>query len=87
MSVGKSVPRVDAFDKVTGRAKYTDDLIEKGALIAKVLHSTIANGIVVKMDISEASAIPGVVKIITCFDVPDIPFATAGHPWALEKSH
>ena len=25
-SVGKSIPRVDAFDKVTGRAKYTDDL-------------------------------------------------------------
>ena len=26
MEVGRSIPRVDAADKVTGRAKYTDDL-------------------------------------------------------------
>ena len=34
--VGKSVKRVDAFDKATGRAKYTDDLCDKNALIVKV---------------------------------------------------
>ncbi len=42
MVVGKSVKRVDAFDKVTGRAKYTDDLADKSALIVKIYHSTIA---------------------------------------------
>jgi len=87
MSVGKSVPRVDAFDKVTGRAKYTDDLVERGALIAKVLHSTIANGLVTKMDVSEAEKLPGVVKIVTCFDVPNLPFPTAGHPWSTDPAH
>lgn len=87
MSVGKSVPRVDAFDKVTGRAKYTDDLVDKSALIAKVLHSTVGNGLVVKMDTSEAEKIPGVVKIVTCFDVPDIAFPTAGHPWSTDIHH
>ena len=87
MSVGKSVPRVDAFDKVTGRAKYTDDLLDKSALIAKVLHSSIGNGLVVKMDTSEAEKIPGVVKIVTCFDVPDIAFPTAGHPWSTDIHH
>ncbi len=87
MSVGKSVPRVDALDKVTGRAKFTDDIIEKNALIAKVLHATIANGLVKSMDISDAEKLPGVVKIITCFDVPDIAFPTAGHPWSTDKSH
>ena len=35
--VGKSVKRVDAFEKVTGRAKYTDDLCDKNAYVAKVL--------------------------------------------------
>lgn len=25
--IGKSVPRVDAYEKVTGRAKFTDDMI------------------------------------------------------------
>lgn len=87
MSVGKSVPRVDALDKVTGRAKYTDDLVDKSALVAKVLHSEIANGRVIRMDTSEAERIPGVVKVVTCFDVPELPFSTAGHPWSTDVHH
>ncbi|SBW12605.1 xanthine dehydrogenase, molybdenum binding subunit [uncultured Eubacteriales bacterium] len=87
MVVGKSVPRVDGYEKVTGRAKYTDDLVGKDALVAKILHSTIANGLVKSMDTSEAEKIPGVVKIVTCFDVPNIPFPTAGHPWSTDPNH
>ena len=87
MEVGRSIQRVDAVDKVTGRAQYTDDLCPRNALVAKVLHSTIANGVVKSMDLSEAQAIPGVVKVLTCFDVPDIPFPTAGHPWSMDPSH
>jgi CO/xanthine dehydrogenase Mo-binding subunit len=87
MIVGKSVPRVDAFDKVTGRAKYTDDLCDKSALLIRVVRSTIAHGFVKSVDISEAMKVPGVVRIFTCFDVPDIPFPTAGHPWSVEEAH
>ncbi len=87
MTVGQSVPRVDALDKVIGRAKYTDDLCEKNAFTAKILHSTIANGIVKSIDVSEAEKIPGVVKIVTCFDVPKIYFPTAGHPWSTDPAH
>jgi xanthine dehydrogenase molybdenum-binding subunit len=87
MSIGQSIPRVDAWEKVSGRAKYTDDLVDRNALIGKVLHSTIANGLVKKIDVSEAEQIPGVVKIITCFDVPDFPFPTAGHPWSTDPAH
>ncbi|MDR1949428.1 MAG: xanthine dehydrogenase molybdenum-binding subunit XdhA [Spirochaetaceae bacterium] len=87
MSVGQSIPRVDAFEKVSGRAKYTDDLVDRNALIGKVLHSTVANGLVTKMDTGEAEKIPGVVKIITCFDVPDTCFPTAGHPWSTDPAH
>lgn len=87
MIVGKSVTRVDAFDKATGRTKYTDDLCDKSAYIAKILHSTIANGKVKSIDISKAAEIEGVVKIITCFDVPKKYFPTAGHPWSTEESH
>jgi xanthine dehydrogenase molybdenum-binding subunit len=87
MSIGQSIPRVDAWEKVSGRAKYTDDLVDRGALIGKVLHSTIANGLVKKIDTREAEQIPGVVKIITCFDVPDFPFPTAGHPWSTDPAH
>ena len=87
MIVGKSVPRVDAFDKVTGRAKYTDDLCDKSALLIRVVRSTIAHGFVKSVDISEAMKVPGVVRIFTCFDVPNIPFPTAGHPWSVEEAH
>lgn len=85
--IGQSVTRVDAPDKVTGRAKYTDDLADKSALIAKVMHSTIAHGYVKSIDTSEAERIKGVVKIVTCFDVPNIPFPTAGHPWSTDPHH
>ena len=70
MEVGRSLTRVDAFDKVTGRAKYTDDLHGEAILVARILHSTIANGVVRSMDISEAQAVPGVVKVLTCLMCP-----------------
>ncbi len=85
--VGKSVTRVDALDKATGRAKYTDDLCDKSALITVVVRSTIAHGYVKSIDVSEAEKVPGVVKIFTCFDVPDIQFPTAGHPWSTDPGH
>ena len=85
--VGRSEVRVDAFDKATGRTKYYDDLAPKDALLVRIKHSTIAHGFVKSVDISKAEKIPGVVKILTCFDVPDIPFPTAGHPWSMDPSH
>ena len=85
--VGKSFNRVDALGKVTGEAKYTADLEPKDCLHAKVIHSTIANGLVKSFDLTEALKVPGVVKIVTCFDVPDYQFPTAGHPWSVEKAH
>ena len=89
MEVGKSITRVDAFDKVTGRTKYTDDLCDAGAYVAKILHSTIAHGKVLSIDTSEAEKIEGVVKIVTCFDLGQYRnyFPTAGHPWSTDVSH
>lgn len=87
MVVGKAVNRVDATAKVTGEAQYCADMVPRHALTAKVLHSTIANGNVLSFDLEEAKNVPGVIKIVTCFDVPDIQFPTAGHPWSTEPSH
>lgn len=87
MGVGKSISRVDAYGKVTGDAKYTADLMPQGLLVAKVVRSTIANGIVKSFDLEAALKVPGVVKIVTCFDVPDIQFPTPGHPWSVEVAH
>ena len=85
--IGKSVPRVDAYEKVTGRAKFTDDLVPPRCLVAKVLHATIGNGIVKSIDISDAEALEGVVKVVTFYDVPDHCYPTPGHPWSVELAH
>ncbi|MDR0527874.1 MAG: xanthine dehydrogenase molybdenum-binding subunit XdhA [Spirochaetaceae bacterium] len=87
MSLGKNVTRIDAYEKVTGRAKYTADMLDKKMLCAKVLHSTFACGQVLSIDTSAAKALEGIVKIVTCFDVPDINFPTAGHPWSTDPAH
>jgi len=87
VGIGKNVPRVDAYAKVTGEAKYTSDLMPPGLLTAKVVRSTIANGVVKGFDLEAALKVPGVVKIVTCFDVPDIQFPTPGHPWSVEEAH
>lgn len=87
MGIGKSIQRVDARAKVTGQAKYTQDLMTQPMMVAKVVHSTIANGVVTGFDLDEALKVPGVVKIVTCFDVPEIDFCTPGHPWSVEAAH
>ena len=63
--VGKSVPRVEGFDKVTGRAEFTDDIDLHGLLYAKVYCSPVAHGKITKVDISKAEKHPGVVAVIT----------------------
>ena len=85
--VGQEATRVDAYGKVTGEAKYTADLEPKDILHGRVVTSTIANGLVKGFDLTEALKVPGVVKIVTCFDVPDCQFPTAGHPWSVEAKH
>lgn len=86
-TVGQSITRVDAYEKVSGRAKFTDDMILNRCLAAKVLHAPIANGIVTSIDTSEAEALPGVVKVVTFKDVPKHTYPTPGHPWSVEPSH
>ena len=85
--VGKSQIRVDAYDKATGRTKYYEDLMPQDALYMRIKHAEIAHGIVKSVDTAAAEAIDGVVKVLTCFDVPDITFPTAGHPWSLDPGH
>ena len=87
MSVGKSIPRVDAYDKAAGRAKYTADLCPPRTLVARVKHAETGNGVVKSIDESKARAVDGVTAVFTCFDVPNRPFPTAGHPWSLDPGH
>jgi len=87
MAIGKSVKRVDAVAKVTGRARYTDDFYIPGMLVAKYLRSTIAHGCVKRIDSSKAKRLAGVEAVYTYEDVPQTKFATAGHPYSLDPAH
>ncbi|GGG03272.1 xanthine dehydrogenase family protein molybdopterin-binding subunit [Paenibacillus abyssi] len=63
--IGKSVPRKESPDKVTGRAKYTGDSMETGLLHARMAASPYAHARIVKVDTSHAWGIQGVRAIIT----------------------
>lgn len=71
-AVGKNIPRIDAWDKVTGRAQYTDDLPGAGLLCARILTSTHAHARIVKIDTSKALALKGVKAILTGADLPEL---------------
>lgn len=58
--VGQSVPRMDALEKVTGRARYTVDVRRAGMLYASVVRAPIAHGRVLTLDLGPALAVPGV---------------------------
>ena len=87
-AIGAPVIRQDAHDKAIGRTKYVDDRCDSGALCTRILHSTVANGIVKSIDTSEAEKVPGVVRVFTCFDIKEKHyFPTPGHPWSVDPHH
>ena len=71
VAVGRSTPKLENREKVTGRAEYIDDLYRPGMLHAAILGSPFAHARILGYDVSEAMAAPGVVGIVTGDDVPD----------------
>lgn len=67
--VGKSIIRVDAYSKVTGKALYPQDLYMEGMLYGKTLRSAKPHANI-SIDISAAEKVDGVVKVFTHRDVP-----------------
>ncbi|HLB28906.1 MAG TPA: molybdopterin cofactor-binding domain-containing protein [Dehalococcoidia bacterium] len=68
--VGKSRPKIDAPAKVTGQARYTDDLTLPRMLCGKLLRSTQTHALIKSIDTSEALNLPGVHAVITGVDLP-----------------
>ena len=68
--MGHSHLRPEAVEKVTGLAKYTDDLVFDGMLYAKARRAMIPHGFLTKLDVSKAKALPGVVAVLTAGDIP-----------------
>lgn len=58
--VGKRITRIDALEKVTGKAIYTSDIKLPGMLYAKMLRSNVPHATISSIDISKAKSLSGV---------------------------
>src|SRR6202051_3634139 len=63
--IGRSVPRLEGREKVTGRAEYTHLMRLPGMLHGKIFRSTVAHGRIKSIDVSAAKKMPGVFRVIT----------------------
>jgi CO/xanthine dehydrogenase Mo-binding subunit len=91
---GRSVPRLEARAKVTGRAEYVHNLRLPGMLHGKIFRSTVAHGKLRRLDVSAAREIEGVYAVVTGEDIraiiPQPWFGPAFHDQpilALDKVH
>jgi len=79
--IGKSVPKMDARVKATGKARYTGDLKFPGMLVGKLLPSPHAHARIISIDTSEAEKLPGVKTVITHKDVPTRKYGLSPARW------
>jgi len=68
-AIGQGVNRVEDARLLTGTGKYTDDIEVEGALRAVIFRSPVAHGLIKKVGIEEAMAVPGVRAVLTGADV------------------
>ena len=87
--IGSYLPLVDGPEKVSGRAKYTADLIEADALVGRIYRSPYAHAEILEVDTSEAERLAGVKAVLTGSDCARtfgvLPIARSEHPLARHK--
>ena len=71
-TVGKSVARLDARDKVTGSAAYTGDIEVPGMAYGKLVPSAVPHALIKRIDASRARALPGVYAVLTGAELIDM---------------
>lgn len=70
--VGTSILKIDAENKLKGKALYAEDINLPGMLWLKVLRSSVARGRIERIDVNEALQLPGVEAVFTAKDIPGI---------------
>jgi len=70
--VGRSVPRLESWLKVTGRAEYVHNLRLPGMLYGKIFRSTVAHGRITRIDVAAAQAVAGVYRVITAREIREL---------------
>jgi CO/xanthine dehydrogenase Mo-binding subunit len=68
--VGTRRPRVEAAEKVTGRALYAGDVPLTGLLHGRLVLSPYAHARIVSVDAAAALELPGVHSVLLCDDLP-----------------
>jgi len=76
--VGKRITRIDAYERVTGQARYTGDIQLPGMLYARVSRSTVPHAKIISIDVSKAEKLPGV-KAVIHHGNAQIPWSSGGH--------
>jgi len=72
--IGQSLPKIDAWAKVTGETRFADDMVLPRMAHAKLLRSPHAHARIKRIDTSRARAVPGVYAVITGHDLPRVKF-------------
>ncbi|MGA2514991.1 MAG: molybdopterin cofactor-binding domain-containing protein [Thermodesulfobacteriota bacterium] len=88
--VGKREPMLDAWEKATGRARFTDDLAFPGMLYGKILRSPLAHAKILHLDLTGAEKVTGVKGAIGGEDIPKkkygiVPMAKDEYALAIGK--
>jgi 4-hydroxybenzoyl-CoA reductase subunit alpha len=88
--VGKREPMLDALEKATGRARFTDDLALPGMLFGKILRSPFAHAKVLHVDLTGAEKVTGVKGAISGRHIPKkkygiVPMAKDEYALAIDK--
>ena len=73
-AVGTRLIRQDAFEKATGAARYVADLQPPGLAHGKLLLAGVPHARIVRLDVSAARSLPGVLAVLTRDDVPDVRY-------------
>ncbi len=81
-TVGKSFPKKDSSQLLSGQPVFTDDITPSDCLVVKLVRSPYAHALVTEIDTKVAMRIPGVVAIYTYKDVPQKRFTHAGQTFA-----
>ena len=69
--IGKSVKRVEDKRFITGRGRYTDDIVLPGMTYAYIVRSPYAHARILNVDTSAAEAMDGVVAVFTGKDIAE----------------
>ena len=72
LAIGKPTPLIEGDKKVTGKIPFIGDLQLVGMLHGRLVVSPHAHANILSIDTSEAEAMPGVAKIVTAEDLPNI---------------